>query len=335
MAVTRRRLLGSAGLLGLTAACAGTDPSAPVPPVPIDGIDPLIDWIAAHPENASVLVDDGRGGVLEHLTDRPRPVASAGKVVHLTAYAQAVAAGRTDPAAPVPFAEWERWYVPGTDGGAHPAALVDAAAASGWTAPDLPCYAGESLLAPGPVPGGGERRAAALTIALAYADDPARRAAAAQRAQEAAARVAAAASDPSVAQAVAAEVPAQLAWWDGAPAGTVAQLAGAHRAAATDALGADVSAVARRHLERGLADRLPTGVRGAGQKGGSLPGTLSHAFTVRREDGTVGVSAVSLSGMAEQPWTEAMDCGALLRLGQQSVLDDTIRDRLGRAFEGR
>jgi hypothetical protein len=89
----------------------------------VDGPGPLVDWIAAHPDNASVLLDDGRGRTLEHLADRQRPIGSASKAVHLTAYARAVVAGRLDPAAPVPVADWERWYVPGNDGGAHLAAL--------------------------------------------------------------------------------------------------------------------------------------------------------------------------------------------------------------------
>jgi beta-lactamase class A len=99
-----------------------SDPPTP-PSAPIDGADALVDWIARHPESACVLVDDGRGGLVTHLADRPRPLASAAKVLHLTAYAQAVVAGRLDPDAPVPVAEWERWYVPGTDGRAHHHAL--------------------------------------------------------------------------------------------------------------------------------------------------------------------------------------------------------------------
>ena len=44
-------------------------------------------------------------------------------MVHLAAYARAVASGELDPAEPVPLSEWERWYLPNTDGGAHPKAL--------------------------------------------------------------------------------------------------------------------------------------------------------------------------------------------------------------------
>jgi hypothetical protein len=47
------------------------------------------------------------------------PLASVRKVVTLGGYALAVASGACDPAEPVPLAEIEQWYWPGTDGGAH------------------------------------------------------------------------------------------------------------------------------------------------------------------------------------------------------------------------
>jgi hypothetical protein len=47
------------------------------------------------------------------------PLASVRKVVTLGGYALAAASGRCDPAEPVPLWKIERWYWPGTDGGAH------------------------------------------------------------------------------------------------------------------------------------------------------------------------------------------------------------------------
>ncbi|HZG88677.1 MAG TPA: hypothetical protein VEZ42_00540, partial [Pseudonocardia sp.] len=119
-----------------------------------------------------------------------------------------------------------------------------------------------------------------------------------------------------------------LRWWDGSPAATVQDLAGLHRAAATDALGPDVSATVRRHLERVLADRLPDGVVGAGQKGGNYAGLITNAVTLRRADGTLGVSVLSLSGMDWQAYQEASTSGAPLVLSQQALLDAGLRDRL-------
>ena len=366
MELSRRRLLGAAALLGV-ASCAPADIEAPATPVrPLDGPEPLLDWIAAHRDHASVLVDDGRGTVIDHLGGHPRPIASASKVSHLAAYARAVVAGQLDPGAQVPVAEWERWYVPGTDGGANPAAvqslgvgprdsvrwddlmavmvafsdsaapdllratlgdapLVDAAVAGGWTEPDLPSFGGESLLALGlgaqdPPPAGPERRAAALAALRSYAADPAQRAAVAE--QTAAPTASEQPAQPG------AEIDRLLAWFDGGPAGTAAQLAGLHRAAATDGLGPDVSAIVREHLERPLADRLPAGVLGAGQKGGSLPGLISNAVTLRRADGSVGVAVVSLSAMPWQAYQEALASGAPVVLSQQVLLDEALLARL-------
>jgi D-alanyl-D-alanine carboxypeptidase len=58
-----------------------------------------------------------------HNADQPMPLASTIKIVILAAYAREVAAGRLDPAQTVAISDWERYYLPLTDGGAHPAAL--------------------------------------------------------------------------------------------------------------------------------------------------------------------------------------------------------------------
>lgn len=63
--------------------------------------------------------------VLMHNADTPMPLASTIKVVLLAAYARDVVATRLDPLAEVPVGDWERYYLPGTDGGAHPDALAE------------------------------------------------------------------------------------------------------------------------------------------------------------------------------------------------------------------
>lgn len=52
------------------------------------------------------------------------PLASVRKVLILLAVGREVAAGRLDPTQAVPMEQIERWYAPGTDGGAHDAALA-------------------------------------------------------------------------------------------------------------------------------------------------------------------------------------------------------------------
>jgi hypothetical protein len=354
---TRRQFLGLTAAFGLT-ACAGPPAPAPAaaaaPPV-LDGPDALLDWIAAHPERASVLVDDGRGPVISHLADRPRPIASAVKAVHLVAYAQAVADGRLDPAAPVAVREWERWYVPGADGGAHPAALealgvgsggsttwdgivaamIDlsdnaaadlvlatlgadaltaAAAAVGWTPFDVPHIAGETLLFLSP-DAGADRRAAAAELGAAYAaGDPAARALGGRY------------TGGTAAGGPIPDWTAGLDFWGGSWAATAEQLVALHRAAATGALGEAVSGTVQRHLERGLTGRLPAGVLGFGQKAGNLPGTVSWAGAVRRDDGSTGAAAVLLSGLPQDVYAQVPE--AVLRLGQQALIDPAVAERM-------
>lgn len=73
-------------------------------------------------------VDDA-GGIDEAETalfinaDVPLPLASTAKIVILTAVAEAVADGQFSWETPIPLTAWEQYYLPGTDGGAHPAAL--------------------------------------------------------------------------------------------------------------------------------------------------------------------------------------------------------------------
>jgi hypothetical protein len=51
------------------------------------------------------------------------PLGSTFKIIVLAAYAREVVAGRLDPDQAVGIPAWERYYLPGTDGGAHFAAL--------------------------------------------------------------------------------------------------------------------------------------------------------------------------------------------------------------------
>ncbi|MBI8990056.1 serine hydrolase [Corynebacterium meridianum] len=87
-------------------------------------------WIAhlaAHPDDTALVIipdaatPDGTGTVRKK-ADTPLDVASAAKIIHLLAYADAVADGTLRPDTQVPVAEWEAFYLP-LDGGAHAAAL--------------------------------------------------------------------------------------------------------------------------------------------------------------------------------------------------------------------
>lgn len=327
MPLSRRELLLAGAALALVTSGCAPLPGPPPPPVPapppaLGTPEGLLGWIRDHPDRASLLIDDGRGGRLEHLADTARPVASASKVLHLVAYARAVAAGRLDPAGPVPVREWERWYLPYTDGGAHPAALeLLGATASGtvtWdqlvqamivssdnAAPDLlrAELGDKALIDAAATAGWSSPDLPSFLGELLLVTVPDR---AGEPRREVAQRLAREFVDGGPIRELALEQSAlELAdddaayrWAAGTHSATVRQLAGLHLAAATERLDSPaVSGLVRGHLERLLADRLPPGALGAGTKSGSLPGVLSYVVTLRRGDGSVGVAAISLDGL--------------------------------------
>lgn len=60
---------------------------------------------------------------ISHNAHQPMPLASSMKIVVLAAYAKMVVAGQLDPQRQVSLAQWESFYIPGLDGGAHAASL--------------------------------------------------------------------------------------------------------------------------------------------------------------------------------------------------------------------
>jgi beta-lactamase class A len=57
--------------------------------------------------------------------DTPMPLASVVKLIHLVAYAEAVATGQLNPLSSVPLSELERYYLPNFDLGAHRRAVAE------------------------------------------------------------------------------------------------------------------------------------------------------------------------------------------------------------------
>lgn len=87
----------------------------------------LLAWIERYPERvglAAFAVGDEKNGVFVG-ADTKFALASTKKILILGAYAEAVAAKRLDPKEIVPLAAIERWYWPGTDGGAHERARAE------------------------------------------------------------------------------------------------------------------------------------------------------------------------------------------------------------------
>jgi hypothetical protein len=124
----------TAALIANAVGCASTatPPGASVVPRPgcaapaPSGVDTVRAWtgyVAAHRGDVALAVDDGRGTRVVLRPGQQQPLASAAKVVHLAAYGRAVAEGRVHADEQVQVGDWERWYLPGSDGGAHPKAL--------------------------------------------------------------------------------------------------------------------------------------------------------------------------------------------------------------------
>lgn len=302
---------------------------APVTGVDLNTVDGWLALVDQAPDTVGLIVDDGRGRTVEHRVDEQQPLASAVKVVHLGAYGRAVAAGDLDPDEQIPLLEWERWYVPGTDGGAHPQALerlaipndgisatdmagtvrlddmvtamiqesdnavpdylrhrlggdalVDAAAAGGWEGFQAPTSVTSTLSLFDPALGEGDRWATATRWAFDQ-----------QFRTEVSANL---------------QVPSYEEQVDGvqdrSASGSAAELNGLYRALADGSYG-EGSDVVLRQLEYQPA---PGGAVGIGFKGGNLPGVLTQAFELRREDGTVATAVWLTEGLAADRYEAAL-----------------------------
>jgi beta-lactamase class A len=121
-------------LLTLSAAApAVAGPAAPAAAEPAptaerttESTDRLLDWLAAHPRKVGLAAyrAGDRNGIGSAAGKRV-PLASVRKVLIIGAYAEQVASGRLDPRQRIRLSAVERWYWPGTDGGAHPAAVAE------------------------------------------------------------------------------------------------------------------------------------------------------------------------------------------------------------------
>lgn len=114
-----RHLIAIAALLLLNATTTYAD-DAP--------LRPILDFLKSKPGDIAlqaleVSPDGEQTRLFGHNQSQPMPLASSMKIVILDAYARAVAAGTLDPMEKVRVSDWEGYYLPGTDGGAHPESL--------------------------------------------------------------------------------------------------------------------------------------------------------------------------------------------------------------------
>ncbi|MFE3441638.1 serine hydrolase [Nocardia sp. NPDC059180] len=323
----RRLAMVVAAVIPLLAGCssqgAAEQSCAPVPAAGVASAEEWLGRIHADPDNIALAIDDGQGHTIERRADDEQPIASAIKVVPLAAYARAVAAGTLDPHEPVPVSDWERWYMPGTDGGAHPAArarltgetvtldqlvsamiresdnaapdylrdrlgdqaLIDAAAAGGWHDYTPSTKLGEMIRLLDP--GSDDEWA----LAQRYASDADYRA--------------------TIQSKTMPPLDIQMAWAETTTTGSARQLASMHRAIATGNFGPGTE-VARAQLEW---QQPPAGFAAIGFKGGSFPGVLSDAIYLRRADGTVATAVLLNRRMPADTWASALET-----LSEQEVL---------------
>lgn len=94
-----------------------------------DGAEAVLAALAARPADVSLVaypVGVPEAGVFLN-ADVPRPMASTVKLLVLAEYARRVEEGLVDPAERVPLADVQAFYLAGSDGGAHPAAMIELA----------------------------------------------------------------------------------------------------------------------------------------------------------------------------------------------------------------
>ncbi|MCB8945488.1 MAG: serine hydrolase [Ardenticatenaceae bacterium] len=100
---------------------------------------PALRYLLDNPQDVGLAIyrlgEEANGVYLN--ADIPMPLASVVKLIHLVAYAEAVAAGQLNPLSTIPLAELDRYYLPRSDLGAHQDA-VNELIANGRTFGDPP-----------------------------------------------------------------------------------------------------------------------------------------------------------------------------------------------------
>ena len=364
--INRRRLLAMTALAGsavLLPIRAFAKPSKPKTP------DDWIDWIHDHQQTVALTADNGTDERLSHRSDQPHLLASTIKVIHLSAYATAVAEGSLDAREQVRVGDWDAHHPYVSDGGAHHAAYtalgiacddygiaedpdqtvdLDSLAAamidfSDNAATDyLRQRLGDPALHQAAAQGGWRRpdlrSLQGEVLQLMFPEYATPDGAPVPRRRRIGDRLARrfvrdldfrAAAKERIAT-MPATTEEQWPWIRGHGRGTADELFGAHRVLASgDFSPTGAVSIARRHLERGLAGAVPEGALGVGFKGGSLPRSLSMGMSVRWKDGRIGTLALLLEGVDDFDLAHA---GGFVQLGFQALTQPAEYEKLGAAL---
>ncbi|ASO21402.1 hypothetical protein FHR81_002373 [Actinoalloteichus hoggarensis] len=309
---------------------ASTSSTAPVP-------GEELDWwayLAENRDSAGLVFDDGRGTTWSLGADEPKPFASTRKILHLAAYSLAVAEGEIDPASTVTLGEWEAYYMEGTDGGAHPAALEELGIDPADKEQEVPIddvvhsmikfsdNAGTDLLRdhlgdqrmldaaarigwePTELPNFLGAAVALLMPELAGEGDDAL----AER------YLTDEEFHSTVLEQQLPDWDTQVAWADEVGRVEPRHIEELHRRLVDDGLGDPRAAeVAGGHLDW-------TSLEGVTAKGGSFPGQLSDSWMLRHPDGTLSSLTFVITGMSMEDWA------AGLAGGHQMLIYDVLRD---------
>ena len=129
MLLTRRQVFAATGVVGASMVIGSGQAVA--------GPKGWETWLAGNRDHVGAVLDDGRGGRLDHRAQQERILGPAVTAVHAAGYALAVEQGRVKPDELVRVGDWEAYHL-GLDGGAHQAALTDLGIpfANGRTADD-------------------------------------------------------------------------------------------------------------------------------------------------------------------------------------------------------
>ncbi|MEV7551715.1 serine hydrolase [Amycolatopsis sp. NPDC089917] len=334
--LTRRHLLAGAAAGSAALLLPGTASAAQPDTTTQQG---WLDWIAAHRRDVSVLIDDGAGRRAARDADVRRVMASSIKVVHLSAYAVAVAEGRLDPKERIRVGDWDAHHPFVGDGRAHFQALTQLGIPcddygiakdpeqrvplarlaeamifySDNAATDyLRTRLGDPALQRAAARGGWIRPDTRslggeilMLILPEYAPPPGSPAAVRRAMGDAVARRFV--RDPAFRAEVFRRWPEMPSdpetvwrWFKGHGQGSASDLFALHRSIAKG-----LYAPAREILAGPLADRVPAGASEVLFKAGSLPRSLTVGLSVRWPGGRSGTAAVLLTGVSDQDTANA------------------------------
>ncbi|MEU6237768.1 serine hydrolase [Kitasatospora sp. NPDC047058] len=333
----------------------------------LDSRESWLDWLAINPGKAALFFDDGAGRKILHRAGERHPIASTVKLLHLSALTEAAASGRIGVLDRVPLAEWDRYHLPGTDGGARARAFdalglqrAGESAADGRAGGPLLALAKamiafsdnsaadlllhrlgpEQLVLAGQRHGWAEPDVRSLLgeLLLLVEEEPLAERGTGERRLRGYELRDRYLADPRFRDAVRARAaitvsrgpyPEQCRWAAGGPAGSAGDLGRLLGSIAAGAVAGDEpSALAQRFLEVADSRSSVPGVVGVGFKGGAVPGVLSAAVNVRWADGRTGAAALVATGLDRTGYVSGVGSGSLPALLRSALTGGTWAERL-------